>query len=227
MAKDFNNPQVVESYDAHIRKLIPGYELVHQQIQAVLNCYVTEDAHVLIIGCGTGYELGYLMALNPTWSFTVTELSENMLNQTRQRVEAAGQLHRVNFVLGSHTAFEEVSCFDAVLSILVTHFIALSEKTNFLAKAFELLKPQGIFLSFDLMQTHSNFEQRVLPEFCQMQGLSAAQATKMMQRLEDDFELISQQHYQSLLTEIGFDQIYCFSQIFSYAAYSAFKTSMD
>lgn len=227
MAKDFNNPQVVESYDAHIRKLIPGYELVHQQIQAVLNCYVTEDAHVLIIGCGTGYELGYLMALNPTWSFTVTELSENMLNQTRQRVEAAGQLHRVNFVLGSHTTFEQMSCFDAVLSILVTHFIPLPEKTVFLVKAFELLKPQGIFLSFDLMQANSNFEQRVLPEFCQMQGLSAVQATKMMQRLEDDFELISQQHYQNLLTEIGFDQIHCFSQIFSYAAYSAFKTSID
>lgn len=227
MAKDFNSPQVVESYDAHIRKLIPGYELVHQQIQAVLNCYVAEDAHVLIIGCGTGYELGYLMALNPTWSFTVTELSENMLNQTRQRVEAAGQLHRVNFVLGSHTAFEEVSCFDAVLSILVTHFIPLSEKNEFLTKAFELLKPQGIFLSFDLMQTHSRFEQHVLPEFCKMQGLSASQATKMMQRLEDDFELISQQHYQSLLREIGFDQINCFSQIFSYAAYCAFKTSMD
>ncbi|UUS56445.1 MULTISPECIES: class I SAM-dependent methyltransferase [unclassified Acinetobacter] len=227
MAKDFNSPQVVESYDAHIRKLIPGYELVHQQIQAVLNCYVAEDAHVLIIGCGTGYELGYLMALNPTWSFTVTELSENMLNQTRQSVEAAGQLHRVKFVLGSHTTFEQASCFDAALSILVTHFIALSEKNEFLTKAFELLKPQGIFLSFDLMQTHSNFEQRVLPEFCQMQGLSAAQATKMMQRLEDDFELISQQYYQSLLREIGFDQIHCFSQIFSYAAYCAFKTSIN
>ncbi|WP_168378919.1 class I SAM-dependent methyltransferase [Acinetobacter cumulans] len=227
MAKDFNSPQVVESYDAHIRKLIPGYELVHQQIQAVLNCYVAEDAHVLIIGCGTGYELGYLMALNPTWSFTVTELSENMLNQTRQSVEAAGQLHRVKFVLGSHTTFEQASCFDAALSILVTHFILLSEKTNFLAKAFELLKPQGIFVSFDLMQTHSRFEQHILPEFCKMQGLSALQATKMMQRLEDDFELISQQHYQSLLREIGFDQINCFSQIFSYAAYCAFKTSMD
>ncbi len=29
MAKDFNHPVVVESYDEHIRKLIPGYELIH------------------------------------------------------------------------------------------------------------------------------------------------------------------------------------------------------
>ncbi|MFI7905129.1 class I SAM-dependent methyltransferase, partial [Acinetobacter baumannii] len=26
MAKDFNSPKVVEGYDVHIRKLIPGYE---------------------------------------------------------------------------------------------------------------------------------------------------------------------------------------------------------
>ena len=31
MAKDFNSPKVVEGYDAHIRKLIPGYEVIHLQ----------------------------------------------------------------------------------------------------------------------------------------------------------------------------------------------------
>ena len=36
MAKDFNSPQVVEGYDEHIRKLIPGYELTHQQVDAIL-----------------------------------------------------------------------------------------------------------------------------------------------------------------------------------------------
>lgn len=30
MAKDFNHAQVVQDYDVHIRKLISGYEVVHQ-----------------------------------------------------------------------------------------------------------------------------------------------------------------------------------------------------
>ena len=36
MAKDFNSPKVVEGYDEHIRKLIPGYEVIHQQVDAIL-----------------------------------------------------------------------------------------------------------------------------------------------------------------------------------------------
>lgn len=59
MAKDFNSSKVVNTYNEHIRKLIPGYELVHQQIQALLKAYIAgNQVHLLIIGCGTGYELG-------------------------------------------------------------------------------------------------------------------------------------------------------------------------
>lgn len=223
MAKDFNSQLVVGGYDEHIRKLIPGYELVHQQIQSILKLQLQENAHVLIIGCGTGYELNYLLAAHPNCTFTVTELSENMLNQARQNIQAKGQEHRVNFVLGSHTDFEVSQTFDAVLCILVTHFIEQGAKPLFLAKAFELLKPHGIFLSFDLMQSQSRVEQTILPQFCQAQGLTQNQADKMMQRMSDDFELISQADYQTLLKKIGFEQIYCFSQIFSYAAYWAMK----
>ena len=50
MAKDFNSQHVVDGYDLHIRKLIPGYEVVHQQIQALLKTHVNEKAHVLIVG---------------------------------------------------------------------------------------------------------------------------------------------------------------------------------
>ncbi len=56
MAKDFQSQTVVDGYDQHIRKLIPGYELVHLQIQAILKTHLPEHAHVLIVGCGTGYE---------------------------------------------------------------------------------------------------------------------------------------------------------------------------
>lgn len=224
MAKDFNSQLVVDGYDEHIRKLIPGYELIHQQIQSILKLHLQENAHVLIIGCGTGYELNYLLAAHPNCTFTVTELSENMLNQARQNVQATGQAYRVNFVLGSHTDFEVPEVFDAVLCILVTHFIEQDAKPLFLAKAFELLKPQGIFLSFDLMLSQSSVELEILPQFCQAQGLTKHQADKMMQRLADDFELISQSDYQTLLTKIGFEHIYCFSQIFSYAAYWAVKS---
>lgn len=54
MAKDFNSPKIVEEYDQHIRKLIPGYEIIHQQVDAILQSVLQPIAHILIVGCGTG-----------------------------------------------------------------------------------------------------------------------------------------------------------------------------
>ncbi|HBO70864.1 MAG TPA: class I SAM-dependent methyltransferase, partial [Acinetobacter sp.] len=57
MTKDFNSSKVVDEYDQHIRKLIPGYEMLHQQVDAILQSALPPKAHILIVGCGTGYEL--------------------------------------------------------------------------------------------------------------------------------------------------------------------------
>ncbi len=50
MAKNFHSEVVVASYDDHIRKLIPGYELVHQQIEAILSTELPETAHIFNSG---------------------------------------------------------------------------------------------------------------------------------------------------------------------------------
>jgi tRNA (cmo5U34)-methyltransferase len=124
MAKDFSSQQVVEGYDQHIRKLIPGYEVVHQQIQALLKTYLPESAHILVVGCGTGYELGYLLQTFPNWHFTATDLSAAMLDKARTSLQDLNVDHRVDFHLGDVHELENIVSFDAALSILVTHFVA-------------------------------------------------------------------------------------------------------
>ena len=81
MAKNFHSELVVANYDEHIRKLIPGYELVHQQIDAILTTHLPEIAHILVVGCGTGYELSYLLQRHPNWIFTAIDPSATMLEQ--------------------------------------------------------------------------------------------------------------------------------------------------
>ena len=88
MAKTFNNsPKVVEGYDEHIRKLIPGYEVIHQQVDAILQLVLPPNAHIiLIVGCGTGYELEYLLKRHPNWKFTAVDPSLTMLQKLRNRL---------------------------------------------------------------------------------------------------------------------------------------------
>ena len=98
MAKDFHSAIVVAGYDSHIRKLIPGYELVHQHINAILSSHLPETARILIVGCGTGYELQYLLQQHPQWQFTTIDPSLNMLQQAEKNIQSVTGYERVRFI---------------------------------------------------------------------------------------------------------------------------------
>lgn len=223
MAKDFNSQYVVDGYDEHIRKLIPGYEVVHQQIQALLKTYVDEYADVLIVGCGTGYELGHLVRLFPNWTFTATELSAAMLDKAKQHIHALNASHRVEFVLGDVDQLKTGQRYDAALSILVTHFVDYSDKPKLFKAIYSRLKPQGLFITFDLTRIKSDQELEILKHISQANGLTTSQSAAMIDRLEDDFYPLSEQEIFEQLKLSGFDFVERFTQILSYQGYLAIK----
>lgn len=223
MAKDFKSQSVVDGYDLHIRKLIPGYEVVHQQIQALLKTYVKEHAHILIVGCGTGYELGYLLQLFPHWTFTATDLSATMLEKAKQYIQPLNASHRVQFILSDVTELKNEQSYDAALSILVTHFVSFQDKSNFFEAIYESLKLQGIFITFDLTQIQSEQELETLKNVVEINGLSSAQSTAMIRRLTDDFYPLSSQETSDQLNKNGFNSIMPFTQILAYQGFIAFK----
>ena len=224
MAKDFQSQTVVDGYDQHIRKLIPGYELVHLQIQAILKTHLPEHAQVLIVGCGTGYELSYLLAQHPTWSFTAVDPSLTMIEKAQQLLsETHRDLTRVHFVHGDTTALQESAQFDAALAILVAHFIPLEAKPFFFADILRCLKNQAILLSYDLMSSSDDTELKVLQTLCQSNGLTVVQSEKMIERLQQDFYLVSVSQMRELLTKVGFHEVRTYSQLLNYYGFFAQK----
>jgi len=223
MAKDFNSQYVVDGYDEHIRKLIPGYDVVHQQIKALLQTYADEYAHVLIVGCGTGYELGYLLRSFPDWTFTATELSETMLDKAKHHIHALNASHRVEFVLGDVDQLKIGQTYDAALSILVTHFVDYSNKPKFFKAIYSRLKPQGLFITFDLTKIKSDQELEILKHVCEANGLTTSQSAAMIDRLDDDFYPLSEPETFEQLKLSGFDSVERFTQILSYQGFMALK----
>ena len=214
----------MDGYDQHIRKLIPGYELLHLQIQAMLKTYLPEHAHVLIVGCGTGYELSYLLKQHPTWTFTAVDPSPTMLEKAQQLLSTThSDVARVRFVHGDTMALQESAQFDAALAILVAHFIPLEAKPFFFADILRCLKTQAILLSYDLMRSSHETELVVLQKLCQSIGLSVAQSEKMLERLQQDFYLISASQMHELLTKVGFQEPRTYSQLLNYYGFFAQK----
>lgn len=225
MAKDFNSPQVVEGYDEHIRKLIPGYELTHQQVDAILSHHYgdQDDVQILVVGCGTGYEIQYLAQKHPTWQFTAVDPSHVMLCKAKQHLEKQGVLERIRFIHGDTKSLGATQSFDAVLSILVAHFIPLESKQNFFKDIFSQLKPNGMLLTYDLMKETEAHEILVLKQFCENNGLTEGQSEKMVERLQQDFFLVSPRMGQQLLSNVGFKKVKTFSQIMNYYGFCAVK----
>ncbi|WOE33329.1 MULTISPECIES: class I SAM-dependent methyltransferase [unclassified Acinetobacter] len=214
MAKDFQNKVVVERYDDHIRKLIPGYELVHQQINAILTTYLTQSAHILVVGCGTGYELSYLLQQHPNWTFTAVDTSLTMLQQAQHNL--LNDQNRVEFIHADICDIPLTAQFDAAITILVGHFIAYEHKAKFYQAIFNQLKTSGYLLTYDLMLAPDPQTLTVIQHLVQHIGLSQQQSQKMLDRLKDDFQLLDIEEFQDYMINAGFKNIRSYCQIIDY-----------
>jgi len=214
MAKDFQNQNVVTHYDEHIRKLIPGYELVHQQIDAILSTFLCESAHVLVVGCGTGYELQYLLQKHNSWHFTAVDTSSTMLEQAQQNLKTYQE--RITFIHGDAKQLAETEQFDAALAILVGHFVPFKEKLEFYRSIYSRLKENTIFITYDLMFQDHAYTLHIMQHLAEQIGLQKHQSQKMIERIQQDFQLVSIEDYRGCLESVGFNTSEIFCQIINY-----------
>ncbi|PTV58110.1 class I SAM-dependent methyltransferase [Acinetobacter seifertii] len=223
MAKDFNSPKVVEGYDEHIRKLIPGYEVIHLQVDAILQSVLKPNAHILIVGCGTGYELEYLLKRHPNWKFIAVDPSLTMLQKAQEQVELLDKSSQVTFIHGDTSALLLEACFDAALSILVAHFVADDMKPTFFKDIYDRLKEKAVLLTYDLMTCINPMQLQALRYLCLAQGLTEEQCQKMLERMAQDFFSLTTEGYIKLLQKTGFESVQPYTQILTYQGFIAKK----
>ncbi|MBJ8506346.1 class I SAM-dependent methyltransferase [Acinetobacter seifertii] len=223
MAKDFNSPKVVEGYGVHIRKLIPGYEVIHLQVDAILQSVLKPNAHILIVGCGTGYELEYLLKRHPNWKFTAVDPSLTMLQKALEQVELLDKSSQVTFIHGDTSALPLEACFDAALSILVAHFVADDITPTFFKDIYDRLKEKAVLLTYDLMTCINPMQLQALRYLCLAQGLTEEQCQKMLERMAQDFFSLTTEGYIKLLEKTGFESVQPYTQILTYQGFIAKK----
>ena len=224
MAKDFNHPKVVESYDEHIRKLIPGYELIHLQVNALLKTYAPQHANILVVGCGTGHELRYLAKQFPQWTFTAIDPAPNMLEKAKALLAAENLGQNIRFIQTDTSGLKDLKQkFDVALSILVSHFIPETAKIAYFQEIYHALNEKGFCLSYDLTRIENQQQLKALQHLAELTGLAEKQSQTMVERLEDDFFLISNQALQNLLINVGFRTVENFAQVLNYHGIFAVK----
>jgi tRNA (cmo5U34)-methyltransferase len=150
---DFFNQEMAKVYDERNSKLSKISECFHFLIGMVLKDLPT-NARILCVGAGTGAEILYLSKIYPDWRFVALEPSAPMLEVCRERTRKEGFENNCEYVCGYLEDTREIEEYDAVLSILVGHFVSLERRPRFYRDMICRLKKGGklvnLEISFDL-----------------------------------------------------------------------------
>ena len=144
----------LDGYDEHMMTAIDSAEEFYPYTAGLLP--LSHGCRVLDLGCGTGLELGYYYALNPTARVTGIDLSEGMLGELRRKLEGRD----ITLIHGSYfdVPLGEDE-FDAAVSVESLHHFTSCEKAALYGRLHKALKDGGYFILTDYFSLSDEEEQ--------------------------------------------------------------------
>ncbi|WP_054179532.1 class I SAM-dependent methyltransferase [Trabulsiella odontotermitis] len=124
---DIFNSEFSHRYDASNSRFSAINGNLHFLITLLLSD-LPIDAHILCVGVGTGTEIIYLASMNPDWRFTGIDPSPDMLEVCASKLEQAEIKHRCTLIEGYLENVPDTKVYDAIICLLVTHFIQLNDR---------------------------------------------------------------------------------------------------
>ncbi|HIV87226.1 MAG TPA: class I SAM-dependent methyltransferase [Candidatus Pygmaiobacter gallistercoris] len=157
----------LEGYEEHQLTAIAAAEEFYPFTASCLP--MGEGSEVLDLGCGTGLELEYYFAKNPTARVTCIDLAEGMLAALQRkfadRAVTVRQGSYFDLPLGE-------ARYDAVVSVESLHHFPAAQKIGLYRKIAAALKKDGFFLLTDYFAPSDAEEQRL---FCELARLKKEQ----------------------------------------------------
>jgi tRNA (cmo5U34)-methyltransferase len=219
------NGEFSGAYDEKAKAIIPGYQVMYQLAQYLLEDKLGAQAKVLVAGVGTGREVLACSNANPEWSFVGFDPAEAMLQIAAKKLADKQLENKINLVHGLVTDVKQ-KAFDAATAILVMHFLPDDgTKQEFLNEISARLKPGSPLILIDLEGDPETDEYQMLKAAWKHQQLSTRddpeQVSKEFEMRDRELNSVSQLRMEALFKEAGFTDIRKFYQAYLFAGYVA------
>lgn len=136
---------VSKEYDAQRRMFIPCYDDFYGVCVSAASAD-TRNPDILDVGAGTGLLSAFLMERYPDASYTLIDLSDQMLKIAGERFDGNSN---VSYITADYTQYDFAGTYDIIASALSIHHLADADKRAFYRKCHAMLKKGGVFLNAD------------------------------------------------------------------------------
>ena len=195
----------VSQYDENVRKVIPLYDEIYQQIFSLINAYCGDKKiSVLDTGCGTGpFGLKACECLNLS-ELVLCDPSEKMLADAK--IKLADKPCTFMNIGSENLDFENE--FDVVTAIQSHHYFDKATREKAVANCFKALKNGGIFICFEntapFSETGKNIMLKRLESFGIQAGRTPDEVKSHSARYGKEFFPITISEHLELLNKTGF-----------------------
>jgi tRNA (cmo5U34)-methyltransferase len=207
----FDDPEKVAAYEQGPRWFVPAYEASHDMAAVLLQEFVPETAHILVVGAGGGIELAALARAGAQWRFTGVDPAEPMLAMARGRLSGLGMLDRVDLIQG-FASDAPAGPFDAATCFLTLHFVPDDgARLATLRDIHRRLNPGAPFLLINgcLDKTSARFGRDMArySAFARFKGAPAEMTVMAATTVAEQVHLLAPARDEALLAEAGFHSV--------------------
>ena len=141
----------IAQYDELIRRFIPGYDEMLNELTNYLAFYLADRPHpqVLDLGTGTGSLAGLVLSRIATATVVAIDTDPAMIVEARERLAAV--LPRVTHLLRDFLGPLPGGSDACMASLALHHITELTEKRRLYRQILGALNPDGIFINADVM----------------------------------------------------------------------------
>lgn len=224
---DFFTKELSLAYDERNSKLSAISDNLHFLIRLVLQD-LPPKSHVLCVGVGTGAEILSLAKVFPDWTFVGIDPSASMLEVCAERLHNAGVAGRCQLVHGYVQDAPKGEQFDAVLSILVAHFVKREDRLSFFENMVSRLKKDGYLinaeLSFDLESAEFPLMLKGWEQVQTLMGATAESLAGLPRQLREVLNILPNSETEKFLRQSGLSVAVKFFQAFLISAWYGRKS---
>lgn len=208
--------EISKKYNEQRRKFIPCFEDFYGVTVSIASV-ATDVPNILDIGAGTGLLSEYLIKKYPKASFTLIDLSDQMMDMAKERFMGC---QNIKYIIDDYTKHDFKEKYDMVVSALSIHHLADQEKTDFYRKSYILLKPGGIIINADQVHGETLYVEELNKEkwfhSIESSGLTNEEIQSGYERIKLDKEASLDQQL-SWLKKAGFTDVSCVYKYYHFA----------